>query len=142
MMSMLGRLIVSIYILLVPSEKINKTFFICTVVQTVSMLIITSSHLMKGISEFLFIIGMLGLGLGRGIYSFPFLLLSPIFNKPQDVSVVNIWFGLGSFGTNYAFLLYIWFKDSFNMHWTLIILITTFINLFFSSLTYKLIPEV
>ena len=85
---------------------------------------------------------MLVFGLGRGIYSFPFLLLSPIFNQPEDVSAVNIWYGVGSFGTNYAFLMYIWFKDSFNMHWTIIILITAFINMFFSSLTFKFVPEV
>ena len=106
------------------------------------MLIITSSHLMKGLSEFLFIVGMLIFGLGRGVYAFPYLLLSPIFNKPEDVRAVNIWYGLGSFGTNYAFLMYIWFKDFFNMHWTFIILISIFLNLFICALTYKIVPEV
>ena len=139
---MLGRLIASIYIILFPSEKINRTFFICTLIQTFAIIIIASSHLMKGIAELLFIVGMLVFGLGRGVFAFPYLLLSPIFNRPEDICAVNAWYGLGSFGTSYSFLLYIWFKDSFDLHWTLILLIIAFLNLFFTSLAYKVVPEV
>ena len=101
-----------------------------------------SSHFFHDISAILFMVGMFGSGLGRGVYSFLYLLLSQFFNRPEDVCAVNVWFGLGYCGNIYSFLMYIWFTTSYNMHWALIIMISVLINFVLVFLTYEFIPEV
>ena len=110
MLSMIGRLVASFFLVVFPPSKINKTFFLSTVLQTLSILLVISAHFAKDLSKPFWLIGMLGFGLGRGIYAFPYLLLAPIFNKPEDVCAVNVWFGLLNVGDLYAYLLYIWWK--------------------------------
>ena len=82
MLSMIGRLVASVYLVVFPISKVNKTFFFSTLLQTLSILLVIVPHFAKSLSKPFWIIGMIGFGLGRGIYAFPYLLLAPIFNKP------------------------------------------------------------
>ena len=142
MISMFARLISSFYTLVITSKKINQIYFYSIVIQTGSMILLASSHFFQDISVILFVVGMFGFGLGRGVYSFPYLLLSQFFNQPEDICAVNVWFGLGNGGNLYAFLMYIWFTTSYGMHWTVIIIIVAIIYFCLTFLTYKFVPEV
>ena len=80
MLAMGGRFVSNIYLFLQPSDNLNRTYFICVGIQIVSFLFLICGDVFSSLSEILFVLGMAGFGVGRGIYSFPYLILSEIFH--------------------------------------------------------------
>lgn len=79
MISMIGRFIGMVILLLVPIRRVSRTYFIFVVLGVLSYLIIMASHFLPHLKEVFLPIGMLGVGVGRGIYAFPYLLLYECF---------------------------------------------------------------
>ena len=75
MLNMLGRFISTIGVVIFPPNKIKLTYFIFVIIETVSTIIVLGMHFFPEQLEVLFCIGMIGLGLGRGIFMFPYLLM-------------------------------------------------------------------
>ena len=75
MLNMIGRFIATIGVVLFPPNRLKLTYFIFVLVETISTIIMLGMHLFPAQLEVLFCIGMIGLGLGRGIYMFPYLLM-------------------------------------------------------------------
>ena len=51
MISMIGRLVASFFIVVFPPTKINKTFFLSTLLQTLSVVVMVSSHFLQSVSK-------------------------------------------------------------------------------------------
>ena len=141
MLSMFGRLIASIYLLILPSKKYNLTYFKCVVFQTISILILCSSHLFPDLASILYIVGMILFGLSRGISTFPYLLLFEHFNSPEDMVYVNIWFGIVDLGNVWGYLFVSVLLNNLSLHWTLSYLILVALYLFTGILTFLVVPE-
>ena len=80
MLAMAGRFFSNLYLFLQPSDNLNRTYFICVGIQIGSFLCLIFGDAIPSLSGILFVLGMTGFGIGRGIYSFPYLILSQIFN--------------------------------------------------------------
>lgn len=103
MLSMIGRIIATIFLIFVPS-KVKKTYFICVIGQIISYAIICLSYPIPSAAHALFIGGLTLFGLSRGIFSFPYLLLSQTFESPEDVTAVNIWLALMNLGDAFGLI--------------------------------------
>lgn len=79
---MLGRLVASIILMLLPSEKINQVYFQCGLAQVVSVAIMAAGHIFPSGAGFLFMAGMVIFGLARGVGLFPYLLVYEHFSRP------------------------------------------------------------
>ena len=80
MLAMAGRFFSNLYLFLQPSDNLNRTYLICVGIQIGSFLCLIFGDVVPSLSGILFVLGMTGFGIGRGIYSFPYLILSQIFN--------------------------------------------------------------
>ena len=76
-----GRMIITIYFVLIPPKRLNFTYLISVLVQIFSCLMLISAHYFPSLAQVLFAVGMTIFGLGRGIYTFPYLLLYQLFNQ-------------------------------------------------------------
>ena len=75
MLNMLGRFVSTIGVVIFPPNKLKLTYFIFVVVETVSTIIVLGMHIFPEHFEVFFAVGMIGLGFGRGIFMFPYLLM-------------------------------------------------------------------
>lgn len=141
LLSMLGRLVASIILVLIPSERINQAYFQCGVAQVASIAIMAGGHIFPSLAGFLFMTGMIIFGLARGVGLFPYLLLYEHFNKAEDSSALNIWFGGLNFGAFYGYALQYIFLDMMNLHWTTGFLIQTAIFFLSVLLMRVFVPE-
>ena len=99
------------------------------------------AHFLPGISKFLFYTGMTIFGAGRGIYSFPYLILIRTFNQPSDKSCINIWVAFSMGGNLWGFYLETWMLDTLKLHWTLSLSIFSFIYFATSLITFIVVEE-
>ena len=140
-MSMLGRLVASIILMLLPSERINQAYFQCGVAQVASVAIMAGGHIFPSLAGPFFMIGMIIFGLARGVGLFPYLLLYEHFSRPEDSSALNIWFGGLNFGPFYGYTLQYLFLDKWELHWAVGFLLQTGLFLFSVVLMRVLVPE-
>ena len=150
MLGMIGRFIAVIGLVLFPPQKLKLTYFIFVIVETISTIILLGMHIFPKHYELLFCIGMIGLGIGRGIYTFPYLLLYENYEKLDEDDeerkknskmLINIWFGMILLGHAIAIPLTRWFLEDFGLHWTVSMLIFALIYLLTGVLVCAFIPE-
>ena len=107
-------------------------------------------HIFPGSYEALFCIGMTGLGLGRGIYMFPYLLMYQNFErldgedeekKATSKMLLNIYFGLILLGHTIVIPLTRWFIEDLGVNWAGSMLIFTIIYFLTGVLVCAFIPE-
>ena len=75
MLSMIGRFIGMILLFVLPIQRVSRTYFIFVVIGVISYLIVMISQFVPSLKDVFLSIGMMGVGLGRGIYTFPYQLL-------------------------------------------------------------------
>ena len=75
MLNMVGRFISTVLLVIFPPNRLKLTYFISVILETISTLVVLGMHFFPESYKALFSVGMLGLGLGRGVYMFPYLLL-------------------------------------------------------------------
>ena len=104
MLNTIGTFLSTLYLILYPSRP-KLTYCICCLIQVLSYFIITLSYFDPKHSEIYFGLGLFLQGLGRGVFVFPLLLLHQTFNRPNDVTAVNIWIALTVLGGVYGYLI-------------------------------------
>ena len=141
MLSMLGRLISTGYLVLWPTKP-KIAYTVSVLIQVLSYCFFIIPHYYPGSAPIVFIVGMLCFGLGRGIYIFPLILLSQYFNRTEDSQALNIWIGLGIAGNILAFYLGELINNC--LHWNWIISILSFSGLYLLSgfLVHAFIDEI
>ena len=75
LINMIGRFVATIGVVIFPPNKLKLTYFIFVIIETVSTVVVLGMYVFPKQMEVFFSIGMFGLGFGRGIYMFPYLLL-------------------------------------------------------------------
>lgn len=137
---MFSRFAVTIYLILVPSKP-KKTYFISCLIQILGFSVICLSYLMPEATTILFILGIIIFGLGRGVFAFPYLLLLPIFNNPEDLVSINVWMALANLGQAFGTLIGSLVVNILHWKWVYGMLIYSFLYLITGILTYVYIPE-
>ena len=143
---MIGKFIGVFFLVLAPIQRIKKTYFIFLIIQVISYLMLISMHLFPNSMQALFPISMLGIGIGRGIYMFPYLLLFHAFNGHEDATnenytKFNIWYGLMFLGHIWAILIELLLVDTLKLNWSISLLTFTLSYLFTGILTCAFVPE-
>lgn len=102
MISMITRVLITTYLILIPPKTLKCTYLVYAIVQAAGYWIVALGHYLPSISTFLFYLGMGLFGTGRGIYSFPYLILVRTFNQPSDAYAVLIWLALSQGGNTWG----------------------------------------
>ena len=142
LMHMISQFVGSVIIILFPVTKINRFYFLCGIVQVMAFSIIVSGHWVPSLSKPLYVIGMSIYGAARAPGLFPYLILHSIFNRPEDISCVNLWFGAADFGTFWGYFLQSWLLNTLNLNWTESIMIQFGCYFVIFFLVYLVVPEV
>ena len=103
MFSMISRVLITTYLVLVPPKTLLCTNFFYSVIQSCGYWLIAIAHFIPSLSLPLYYLGMTTFGVGRGIYSFPYLILCRTFNQASDRSSINIWIALSMGGNFWGF---------------------------------------
>ena len=85
---------------------------------------------------------MLLFGLGRGVFAFPFLLLSQYFNKADDSRALNIWMGLGMLGQILASFIGDFMTIRLGWNWLISLEFVTLLYLLTGLLVYRYIDQI
>ena len=80
-------------------------------------------------------------GVGRGTFTFPYLILVRTFNHPSDAFAVIFWMAMGIAGNNWGILLQTLMEDALQWPWHAAITVFSAANLFLATVAYALIPE-
>lgn len=80
MLSMIGRLLISLYFILIPAKRLKLTYFICALLQTLGLSLVASLHIFPHFSKPFYMIGMTLFGLGR-VPAFLYLILVDHFDE-------------------------------------------------------------
>ena len=75
MLNLIGRFLSTVAIVLFPPNLLKLTYFVFLIVQVFSMTLLCGIHFFRDSVEPLLAISLLILGLARGTYTFPYLLL-------------------------------------------------------------------
>ena len=107
-------------------------------------------HIFPEQHEVLFCIGMIGLGFGRGIFMFPYLLMFGSFSqldgddedkKSTSRLLLTIYFGIIPLGHAIVISLTRWFIEDLGVNWAGSMLIIALIYMFTGILVCAFIPE-
>ena len=141
MLSMVSRIIITTYLTLIPPKALLSTYLKYTVVQMAGYGIIAAGHFLPLFAAPLFHLGMLVFGVGRGIFTFPYLILVRTFNRPSDAFAVLLWMAMGMAGNNWGILFQTLMEDALQWPWYATISVFSVANLFLAIVAYILIPE-
>ena len=84
MLNLLGRFLSTVGIVLLPPSRLKFTYFVFLEIQVLSMILLCVIHLFpEGVGPIM-AISLLILGLARGTFMFPFLLLFYNFQSEDE----------------------------------------------------------
>lgn len=89
MITMLSRFVIMMFLLMAPITRVKRTYFIFVVIGVMAFLVIMASHFLPSLKSVLLPIGMAMVGVSRGIYMFPYLLLYESFKEINSESNSN-----------------------------------------------------
>lgn len=138
---MIARVLITTYLLLVPPKTLKWTYLVYAVIQAMGYWLISLGHFFPDLSLLLYYSGMFIFGAGRGIYSFPYLILCRTFNQSSDFSALNVWIAISMGGNLWGFYLETFFLDNLQWPWPLGISVFSFIYFFLSLITYAVVEE-
>ena len=141
MLSMVSRVLITTYLILFPPKALLSTYLNYTLAQVLGYGLIALGHYLPSLSVPLFHLGMFGFGIGRGIFTFPYLALIRTFNRPSDTFLVLLWLTLGIGGNNWGILLQTLMEDTLQWPWYAALTAFSLVHLLTAVIAYVAVPE-
>ena len=79
---MISRILMTTYLTLFPPTALLRTYLEFSLVQLLGYAIIALGHYLPSVATPLFCLGQFVFGVGRSIFSFPYLILIRTFSRP------------------------------------------------------------
>ena len=94
MVSFVGRILGTTYVVFFPPRRQKLVYSIGGIINIMGALLMVLAHYMPSSSKFILIVAMLLFGMGRSVYMIPFILLSHFFDPRTEQAALTLWFGL------------------------------------------------
>ena len=117
MLSMVSRVLITTYLTLSPPKALLSTYLNYSLVQLVGYGLVAVGHYLPSFSVPLFHSGMFMFGIGRGVFTFPYIVLARTFDRPSDAFAVVLWLTLGLVGNNWGVFLETLMEDTLQWSW-------------------------
>ena len=141
MLGMISRFLMTTYLTLFPPRALLRTYLGFSLVQLLGYGIIAAGHYAPSSAIPLFYLGQLVFGIGRSVFSFPYLVLLRTFNRSSDAFIVLLWGALGMAGNNWGILLETLIEDTLNCPWFAALTIFSLIDLLIVVIALIVVPE-
>ena len=141
MLSMVSRIIITTHLILSPPKTLVSTYLRYMVVQVAGYGIVALGHYLLSMAVPLFHLGMFVFGIGRGTFSFPYLILVRTFDRPSDAFAIVLWLTLGVVGNNWGIFLQAFMEDTLKWPWHVALFVFSVVAFLTAALTFVLVPE-
>ena len=141
MLGMVSRLLMTTYLTLLPPRSLLRTYLIGSFVQLFGYEIIALGHYLPSVAIPLFYLGQFVFGMGRSIFTFPYLVLIRTFNQPSDTFILLLWLALGMTGNNWGIFFETLMEDTLQWPWYAALTIFSLINLLTAIIAFMTVAE-
>ena len=138
---MVARILMTTYLTLFPPTTLLRTYLGFSLVQLLGYGIIALGHYLPSAATPLFCLGQFTFGIGRSIFTFPYLILVRTFNQPSDNFIVLLWLTLGLFGNNWGIFLETLMEDTFKLPWYAALTVFSLISMLTAIIAFVAVTE-
>ena len=139
--NMACRFLATLFLLVRPVNKLKRAYLIFSCLETLSFVVIASSHWVPVHHTFLIGLGTIWLGFGGGIPALPYMIAFENLHGAENPALMDTWFSLSALGDAYGLLTSLLVIYVLQWNWSFALLLY---SLFFlaSSIAESFLKEV